>query len=109
MSNQQTVFEQIVARLSQHPAVEQRSMFGSQGLSVNGNLFLTFHTSDIAAKLSGAAHASALELTGAQRWDPSGKGRAMREWVQVPAAHCDRWAEIADAALAYVATLPPKH
>jgi hypothetical protein len=42
---------------------------------------------------------AALALEGAQLFDPSGQGRPFKEWVQVPAAHADRWPEFAEAAL----------
>ena len=42
---------------------------------------------------------AALALEGAQLFDPSGQGRPFKEWVQVPAAHADRWPEFAEAAI----------
>ena len=42
---------------------------------------------------------AALALDGAELFDPSGRGRPFKEWVQVPAAHADRWPEFAEAAL----------
>jgi hypothetical protein len=44
-------------------------------------------------------HAEALGLTGAELFDPGGSGRAMRDWVVVPAAHADRFVRFATAAL----------
>ena len=47
-----------------------------------------------------AARERALALDGAQLFDPSGGRRApMKEWVAVPVAHADNWAELADEAL----------
>ena len=45
------------------------------------------------------ARGRALELDGAHLFDPMG-GRPMKEWVQVPAAHVERWTELAVLALA---------
>jgi len=42
---------------------------------------------------------AALALEGAQLFDPSGQGRPFKEWVQVPAAHAERWPEFAEAAI----------
>jgi hypothetical protein len=42
---------------------------------------------------------AALALEGAQLFDPGGRGRPFKDWVQVPVAHADRWPEFAEAAL----------
>ena len=55
-------------------------------------------------KLSGDAHAEALSLKGAMLFDPSHKGRPMKEWVQVPFLHSAKWEKYAKAAMAYVAS-----
>ena len=48
-------------------------------------------------RLGGVRDAAAALL-----WDPSGKGRPMKEWVQVPFAHAASWTGMAAHALAYV-------
>lgn len=53
-------------------------------------------------KLNGDIHAQALALDGAQLFDPAGKGRAMKQWVQVPFAHSENWAIFAKQACQYV-------
>jgi hypothetical protein len=53
-------------------------------------------------KLQGNEHEKALSLKGAQLFDPSGKKRPMKEWVQVPPAHAEKWKKLAGAALNYV-------
>ncbi len=54
-------------------------------------------------KLSGDDHANALGLEAAQLFDPSGKGRAMKEWVLVPFEFADQWPDLARSAAHYVA------
>jgi hypothetical protein len=44
-------------------------------------------------------HARALALEGAHLFDPSGQGRPFKEWVVVPEAHADRWADFSQHAL----------
>jgi hypothetical protein len=47
-----------------------------------------------------AARESALALSGAHLFDPSGGRRApMKEWVVVPTAHAGKWRELAEQAL----------
>jgi len=53
-------------------------------------------------KLSGNTHTEALNLEGSILFDPSGKGRAMKEWVQVSYAHKSKWGKFAKAAFEYV-------
>ncbi|MDI1356247.1 MAG: hypothetical protein PSX36_15120 [bacterium] len=52
--------------------------------------------------LSGDAHIKAMSCEGAKLFDPSGKKRPMKEWVQLPFVHCKKWAGFAKAALEYV-------
>jgi hypothetical protein len=48
-----------------------------------------------------AARERALALAGAKLFDPSGGKRApMKEWVVVPAAHANKWPDLAKAASA---------
>lgn len=54
-------------------------------------------------KLPDEARKEALSLDGAQLFDPSGKGRPMKEWVQVPFHYQDKWKRFAKEALAFVA------
>ena len=53
-------------------------------------------------KLSGDEHKAALSLKGSKLFDPSGKGRAMKEWVQVTYDHHKQWGNLAKAAAKYV-------
>ena len=44
-------------------------------------------------------HEKALGLDGAHLFDPSGKGRPFKQWVQVPYAHESQWPKLADTAV----------
>ena len=79
-------------------------MFGMPCLKDNGKAFAGFHDGAMAFKLRQPEHAAALALPGAHLFDPSGAGRPMREWVEVPAAHAARWPEFAREALHYLAS-----
>ena len=56
-------------------------------------------------KLTGTDHTQALALEGAHLFDPSGKGRAMKEWVQAPFDQVAAWPSFFDAAHRYVLSL----
>lgn len=80
----------------------QSQMFGKPCFKVGGKAFVAYFQDAMVFKLTGDKHANALALEGAQLFDPSGKGRAMREWVQVPLAHKTLWPAFATAAAQYV-------
>ena len=108
MSTPQEKFEKLANDLAAQPNIMRAKMFGMPCAKVNGNTFIGFYKDAMTFKLTGKAHGSALKLKGARLFDPSGMGRAMKEWVEVPAAHSARWKTLAQAALAYVSTLPAK-
>lgn len=83
-------------------AAEESQMFGKPCFKINGKAFVCFFENDMVFKLKGDAHAEAVALKGAKLFDPSGKGRAMKEWVQVPYAHKGKWEGYAKEAMKYV-------
>ncbi len=78
-------------------------MFGMPCLKTGTRVFAGLYGSAMTFKLGPPGHGQALKLKGAELFDPSGMGRAMKEWVVVPAAHAKRWAELAERARKYVA------
>lgn len=81
---------------------EQSQMFGKPCFKINGKAFISFFQNEMVFKLMGDVHSRALSLEGAHLFDPSGKGRAMKEWVQVPFNHKKEWQRLAEKALEYV-------
>jgi len=80
----------------------QSQMFGKPCFKVNGKAFMCFFENCLVFKLSGDVHKEALSLDGSKLFDPSNKGRAMKEWVQVPFDYSDKWKKYAKAAFDYV-------
>ena len=80
-------------------------MFGKLCYKINGKPFVSYFQDTMVFKLTGDIHAKALSLPGAQLFDPSGKHRPMREWVQVPIDHEGDWDGLAEAAADYVSGL----
>jgi hypothetical protein len=82
--------------------VELGQMMGMPAIKAGGKMIGGFSRSEEAMvfKLTNPMERElALALAGAHLFDPSGKGRPMKEWVAVPMAHADRWPELAQQAL----------
>lgn len=84
-------------------AAVQSQMFGKSCFKLNGKAFICFFQNSIVCKLTGIIHQDALNLEGSILFDPSGKKRPMKEWVQIPYAHKEQWKHFALEALKYVA------
>ena len=82
---------------------EQSQMFGKPCFKIDGKAFICFFQNEMVFKLTGIIHQEALSLDGSQLFDPSGKKRAMKEWVQVPFNYKNNWKRYAHEAMQYVA------
>ena len=96
-------FEQLTKHLTEIKDVVLSQMFGKQCLKVKGKAFLALHRKSLVFKLSGDAHKKALSQKGAVLWDPSGKGRPMKEWIAIPTDNLSNAQVFANHALGYVA------
>jgi len=81
---------------------EQSQMFGKPCFKIGGKAFICFFQNEMVFKLTGDNHSNALHLEGSQLFDPSGKKRPMKEWVQVSFDNSDHWIEYATSAMEYV-------
>ena len=81
---------------------QESQMFGKPCFKVNGKAFVSFFQNEIVFKLNEPYRHEALALDGARLFDPSGKNRPMKEWIQLPFEHSGRWNEFALAAFNYV-------
>jgi len=81
---------------------EESQMFGKPCFKINKKAFVAFFENEMVFKLTGETHSKALDLKGSKLFDPSGKKRPMKEWVQVPFAQKKHWKKFAEEARAYV-------
>ncbi len=81
-------------------------MFGMPCVKVNGKAFIGLSQDNFVFKLAEAERLKALKLEGAKFFEPMA-GRAMKEWVELPASMAteDTLLQFAEAALKYVSTL----
>lgn len=78
-------------------------MFGKPCFKLtNKKAFVCFFEKEMVFKLNGDAHSEAMSLDGSKLFDPSGKNRPMKEWVQVPFDYKDKWKFFAENAASYV-------
>jgi hypothetical protein len=82
---------------------ERSQMFGKPCFKINGKAFICFFQNEMVFKLDGDSLKEALDLKGSKLFDPSGKSRPMKEWVQIPFKHGRKWNYFTEKALEYVA------
>lgn len=99
MNKEEKLFFEIGQKLKN---AEQGQMFGKPCLKINGKAFASLFQKEMVFKLTNEAHSDALSLDGSQSFDPSGKKRPMKEWVQVPYDYSEKWPEFAEEAMKYV-------
>jgi len=81
---------------------ENSQMFGKPCFKINKKAFVCFFQEAMVFKLTDEDHREALSLEGAILFDPSGKKRPMKEWVQLPYTYKDKWLDFAKSAAKYV-------
>ena len=102
MTEQEELYLSVGKEIKQ---AEQSQMFGKPCFKINGKAFICFFQNDMVFKLAADARVEALNLEGSQLFDPSGKKRPMKEWVQVAAKNAGLWKKYAAEALKYVEKL----
>ena len=99
----QAAYEAVVSEMIATSPTTSGKMFGMPCLkNSNGKTFAGYFEGAMVFKLGGASHAEALALSGAVLFDPSERGRPMKEWVVVSVEHSSRWLEFARDAFFYV-------
>ena len=83
-------------------SAEQSQMFGKSCFKINGKAFICFFQNEMVFKLTANAHIEAIGLEDSKLFDPSGKNRPMKEWVQISCKHSNQWAKYAEEAIKYV-------
>jgi len=83
---------------------QESQMFGKACFKINKKAFVSFFENEMVfkLKLNSEIHQEALSLDGSKLFDPSGKNRPMKEWVQVPFDYKNKWQGFAESAYEYV-------
>ncbi|MFK7806401.1 MAG: hypothetical protein AB8F74_01245 [Saprospiraceae bacterium] len=91
-SSNQALFEQLVLEIE---GAEVGQMFGKQCGKLNKKAFVAFYEEDMVFRIGREAIEELLtQYSSAQNWDPSGKGRAMKDWIQVPETFKGDWKQL---------------
>lgn len=97
-------YEAIAESLAASHGTVSSQMFGKPCLKVGGKAFAAFFKDCMVFKLGREEMPLLLDqYPGSELWDPSGKGRAMKDWLQVPADYAEDWSSRAKQALTFVA------
>ena len=95
-------FSKLVDKLAESHDGVAGQMFGKQCIKVGGKAAVAMFQECIVFKLPEPEHTTAIGLKNSILWDPSGKGRAMKEWVQIELTHKKKFAAFAEASANYV-------
>jgi hypothetical protein len=81
--------------------VTQSTTFGRRGMMADGKVIAVYLDDAIAFKLIEGTpeHDAALKLSGADLWEPGGRGRTFKDWVRIPEEHQDTWGRYTEIAL----------
>ena len=101
MMSVQIEYDKLLAGIDD--AVSASQMFGKACLKIHGKAFVAQHKDTIVFKLVAPEHTQALALLNAVLWDPSGKGRPMKQWVALPMSASDYFQKFYLAALKNIA------
>ena len=101
----QAAYDRVVEQLTSDGA-QTSAMFGMPCLKIGGKAFAGYFHGDMVFKLRGAEHQRALSLPDAHLFDPSARGRPMKEWVQVPPAAADEWLALGQSAMQTIGQAP---
>ncbi len=100
--NPRARYEEIADDLAvRDPSIELGQMMGMPCVKAGGKMVIGYSSvGEMVFKLPDAKeHDKAMALQGAKLFDPSGRGKPFKEWVQVPAAHEREWPGLAQTAI----------
>jgi len=95
-------FDKIGESLGRSHSATTGQMFGKKCIKVGNKACIALYNEDIVFKIPREEVEELLALEGSVLWDPSGKGRAMKEWIQIPNAHSNQYIKLAKTSAEYI-------
>ncbi len=96
MTEAEQLFHQIGSSLEESI---KGQLFGKTCYKRGKKAFTCFFQESMVFKLSGEVHTEAMQIPGAKLFDPSGKNRPMKAWVQIHFDQSDQWPVFAEYAI----------
>ncbi len=82
---------------------ELGNMFGKPCGKINKKAFVSFFEDEMVFKIGREEIALLLDkYEGSKNWDPSGKNRAMKDWIQIPQEYKSDWKDLLLQAKAFI-------
>ncbi|UTW61273.1 hypothetical protein KFE98_14795 [bacterium SCSIO 12741] len=99
----QELYNSIGQNLADEHETTAGQMFGKPCLKTGKKAFAAFFQEEMVFKL-GQEEVNQLKekYLGSVNWDPSGKKRAMKDWLQVPQEYSEDWSHLANQARLFV-------
>lgn len=105
MTDAEMFFKELTGQIE---GVKSGKMFGALCMKTsNGKSAAMIWRDQLVVKLNAKTLNEALKLRGAKIFEPM-EGRPMKEWVQIPFIHKDRWKEYTLLSIKSVKDLPKK-
>lgn len=99
-------YSEIAEKFEMEHQTETSQMFGKPCLKTNKKAFVAFSHGAMAFKIGKQeVDLMILKYPGALNWDPSGKNRPMKDWLQLPEEYAEDWGEKTLQALNFVQNL----
>jgi hypothetical protein len=99
------LYREVVEALLSDPRVTEANMFGMPALKVGGKAFAGLWEKQLIVKVGAPRTQELLKAKAGGSFDPSGRGRPMKEWIAIkePAAQAKKkWLTLAEEAQAFV-------
>lgn len=100
MTKNHTYFEKIISEIEN---AELGNMFGKPCGKINKKAFVSFFEDEMVFKIGREEISLLLEkYEGSKNWDPSGKNRAMKDWIQMPGEYRSDWKALGKKAIEFM-------
>lgn len=96
MATAESLYNELVANFKD---AEDSQMFGKRCAKTSGKPFVSFHDNEVAFRVGRDQMEDLLKTySGSKLFDPSGKNRPFKDWIQLSIEHQEHWIPMAEKA-----------